>query len=363
MRVGRRADRRALRRRLGPLSGHDRLAKCGRSVSDVSAGVTLRLLDGVAHYSGLQSCGSIWVCPVCAPRIREERAREIEAGLASHFATGGSAGFLTLTLPHDQGDALGDLLDALMRSWGRETGSRGWRKDRQEFGVIGFVRSTEVTCGPNGWHPHLHVLLLTETPLSAERWEQFAARIFPRWERAVVRAGYRAPERHFIEGQWRGGLTVSAVRSASEVASYTSKVQGLGEGWGAGREVARHDLKLGRSGRHRAPFQIARDAVDGGEAADVARWCEYVRGMHGRRAIEWSRGLRDRLGLGEGRTDEEIAAEEIGGEVVLVLSRDEWGELYAAARDTLLLELVEASGDPGSAELLLEVAVGARAGP
>ncbi|MEX5272256.1 hypothetical protein, partial [Kocuria sabuli] len=35
-------------------------------------------------------------------------------------------------------------------------------------------------------------------------------------------------------------------------------------------------------------------------------WVEYVEATKGRRAITWSRGLRDRLNLGEERTDEQV---------------------------------------------------------
>ena len=30
---------------------------------------------------------------------------------------------------------------------------------KDELGIVGTIRSLEVTCGPNGWHPHLHVLI------------------------------------------------------------------------------------------------------------------------------------------------------------------------------------------------------------
>jgi hypothetical protein len=61
-------------------------------------------------YAGLQTCGSVWVCPVCSSKISPRRGAEIASAMASHKAVGGCVNMLTLTCPHQSGDNLADLL-------------------------------------------------------------------------------------------------------------------------------------------------------------------------------------------------------------------------------------------------------------
>ena len=42
---------------------------------------------------------------------------------------------------------------------------RAWQQIRDEYMVVGAIRSTEFTHGDNGWHPHFHELLLLDTAI------------------------------------------------------------------------------------------------------------------------------------------------------------------------------------------------------
>ena len=44
---------------------------------------------------------------------------------------------------------------------------------RQVVGADGSIRALEVTHGQAGWHPHVHVLLLTSAPLAD--WQRAAS--------------------------------------------------------------------------------------------------------------------------------------------------------------------------------------------
>ena len=115
VRRGRRTDRFALREGLWKASEVRRLRSCGRRRIDADRPVQGVVQDGVAHLTNLQLCGSVHSCPVCAPRIRSERAQEIEAGLGRWLAGGGGCEFITCTTPHDRGDRLAPLLEAVPR--------------------------------------------------------------------------------------------------------------------------------------------------------------------------------------------------------------------------------------------------------
>lgn len=343
----RRRGRYTARRALWRDSTLKRVKACGRRRVAREADVTVHRTTGedgsaVAHFGNVQLCGSVHACPVCAPRVRSERAAEIEHALRLHLAAGGRALFVTLTLPHDQGDQLAPLLDTVANGFRAVLAGRAWAGEnrvrrsggevverwhvpgvRERAGVIGTIRALEVTYGANGWHPHLHVLVLIDgdgdDPLLIDH-------VRSTWERFVVGAGYRRPGRNV-------GVDVRPVRTLREVAQYTSKVY---DEAGAGFELARHDLKRGRRSGSRNPFGILADYVAGLEVGhqddgDLALWRTYEQASHGRQALTWSKGLKARFGVGE-RTDEEIAAEQIGGEVVFTLTADAWVRVVGTPR-------------------------------
>ncbi|MEL6985512.1 MAG: hypothetical protein AAFO29_23980, partial [Actinomycetota bacterium] len=92
----------------------------------------------------------------------------------------------------------------------------------------------------------------------------------------------------------------------------------------AGYEMALADTKVGRTDGNRHPFAIARDAAATGDKADVELFREWIVSSHGRLSLTWSRGLRERYGLGPDRTDEELASERDAGEVVVTVDRELW---------------------------------------
>lgn len=304
----------ALRRSLRRCTSLPRVATCGH---DAVGPVDVVSRAGIGHVAGVVTCGSVHACPVCSARIRETRAREVEQGLRFHVETGGAALFVTLTAPHDAGDALATVWDGISKGLRGVWGGRAWMADRERFGVVGVVRALEVTHGASGWHPHVHALLLTERPLSETEHLALLARLSERWQRAVTRAGLRSPSA-------ARGVTLYPVASIEAVASYATKIADEhGVERSVGREMTRLDLKAGRWFRSRTPFAILADFTAWGDADDLALWHEWERVSHGRKALVWSRGLKGRLGITD-RTDDEIAAEIVLGTVVARLDRWEW---------------------------------------
>ena len=335
----RRRWRYAARDLLWSFSSLKSLRACGRTKIDTGAPVAVALGDGVAHFRNVQRCASVHACPVCSAKIRAARAGEIDAGVTAWRQAGHGAEFLTLTLPHDVGDRLAELVDAVADSWRRTTGqARGWKEERELFGIVGTIRVLEVTHGLNGWHPHLHVLLLTEAELDDVERRILLAGIEARWGQAVVRHGYRAPAPGV-------GVTMTPVRSSETMARYMSKVMDeAGRERSVGMELARGDLKAGRR-KGRNPFEILADVLEDGDVDDLALWGEYERATKGRRVLTWSKGLKELLDVDD-VTDEELVDEEAGGEVVIVLDEIHWRRLKATRGGMgRLLELVELDDD------------------
>ncbi len=82
----------------------------------------------------------------------------------------------------------------------------------------------------------------------------------------------------------------------------------------------------------------------GGLPWEAARWLEWEQASHGQRQLTWSRHLRALAGLDAEKTDEEVAAEETGGQTIAVLPARTWRRVYPHA-----VRLLAAVNDGGRA--------------
>ena len=290
---------------------------------------------GVAHYQGLASCGSIWACPPCSAKIRNARALEIAEAAANWHRAGNTVLMVTFTAPHDLGMPLGELLPLVARGFTSVIAGGPWQRLKKRVPVAGQIRSIEVTHGPNGWHPHAHCLLFIEGNASAGQIADTGRHVRSRWRKFIVKAGYRPPsDLH--------GVDIQVCTSAAEAGLYIAKTQ---DGKSPGNEMARSDLKSGRAG-HRTPFEILGEIADTGDLDHLPLWHEYENATKGHQAITWSKGLRRLLlGVEPERSDEEIAAEEVGGDLVLEISTGAWREVTRnLGLETRLLEAFESGG-------------------
>lgn len=314
-----------------------RRAFCGRARSIGSVAVKVRHDEAGshAHFSGVQHCGSVWACPVCAPIIRRERAEEITEAARRHLASGGGIAMVTFTLRHSRIDSLSVLMRLLCDAYQDMSRSRAFRDWRADSGQRGSITATEITYGVAGWHPHRHVLMLFDRPVTREDEAAVRDELFDMWSHAVDRCGGRTVSRDAFDVR-------AVTRGEEQVASYVTKtIKGVD---GIGAEVSLADVKAGRAAGSINPFQLL--DVETAEAERL--WNEYADATKGRSAIRWSRGLRDALGMGRERTDEEIVDElERVGEVRVLIAPSLFNRV---ARDyRTACEVLEAAerGDAG----------------
>ena len=284
----------------------------------------------IAHVSGVHRCGSIWCCPLCSPVVRQGRARDIDQAAGVVIAEGGSGLFLTATGPHRKGDPLGPLFDLACRFLDLTMRGAKGAELKKRLGYVGSIRSVEVTYTENGWHPHVHVLMLFDRVLSPAEVAELRSFAFGRWQGALMRRGFR--KLHPVHG-----LDVRPVYDSTGLAEYVAKVE---DGWGVGLELARGDVK----NRSESPMGLlARWAIDGDEVAREL-WKEYERVTFGRRCIQWTPGLRARLlPEVEEQSDEELAAAEGADEVLLQVQflGEEWNLFCRQGEVALVLRQVE----------------------
>jgi len=144
--------RHKLRRTAGNIVG-GRVKQCGRKPIGPSIGL-MRRCDSGHHFSGLETCGSVWACPVCSVKVTETRKVEIKTVLDGHYATGGIAAMATLTIPHHVFQSPRELRRAVSGAFRKVKSGKPWQKARAKYQWAGDVRALEVTHGRSGWHPH-----------------------------------------------------------------------------------------------------------------------------------------------------------------------------------------------------------------
>lgn len=295
--------------------------------------------------SGSMHCGRVWVCPVCAARVGQRRGVEIAEGVRRHQGTAGTVLMITFTEAHGAVDDLGELVDVFQEARVKMRGRKEWARLKAEVGWEGDIGNWEVTWGEwNGWHPHRHHLAFVRPPR-----EWFGGVAFLQWWRRLedlwAESVASVSEQHRPgDGARLGvGVRVDVVgRGEGEnAAGYLVKDLALG----AAQEIARPDGKRARAGRL-SPWEVLEGAVDGDKRAGRL-WCEYVAVTRGRHRVQWSRGLRERLGI-EVRSDEQLANDEGDADESEDLDDDETALLLACDEITpYVAEAAERGGADG----------------
>ncbi|MEU5499909.1 replication protein [Streptomyces griseofuscus] len=290
-----------------------------------------------------------------------------------------------------------------LNTWKRKDGSVGMSVRpavpgiRHRIGYIGMVRASEVTRSrENGWHPHMNLLAflggtldgspakgvvtgqMTPGEDSLGEWEDWLRAL---WTRTLRQAdpAFEPSTKCGKQGcKCRGkghGVMVKVIRSADDVAliEYLTKVQDgksagtsvqedLEAAGGAAMETVHADNKRGRGRDSMVPFQmlyrlwdIEAEGLDEDEAEGYGTalqlrdwWAEYEQAMSGRRAIEWTRGLRRHVGLDgddSEERDKEFVYEQAAREPLtggVVMSTTAYGTVVKGLAEPEVEEIVAA---------------------
>ncbi len=244
-----------------------------------------------SFYHGLMTCGRVWTCPVCNPKISERRRIELVDALAQARKEQLSVFLVTLTVPHGIGDDVNELLAKLksglkVLSSGKYAIKTQFKKTF-EIDLAGYVRTLEVTYGRNGFHPHYHILVFVEPRyfqgVRCHTDKSIIDYVFTRaWRRACRLSGLPEPtDEH--------GVTVE---DGSRAAEYVTK-------WGLEDEMTKTISKQGKRhgltpwGLLRAILDDDNSVIDPLRAESIFR--VYAEAFKNQRQLFWSVGLRKRL--------------------------------------------------------------------
>lgn len=330
--MARRVERFALQSVARSILPTSRTAKCLRiRAFDRDVQVWKSKEHKTASYAGLQTCGSVWTCPVCAAKIAERRRVELLDAMAMHKAAGGFVYLLTLTTPHQRGDVLSELQEQQGKAL------QGFLRDRkvkevfEEMGYIGQVRALEVTHGRkgtnNGWHPHFHILQFCQVDGSEADRKDWTVRLYLRWSVYCEKQGLGTPS-------FAHGIKLDTGDKASD---YVTK-------WGLEDEMTKGHIKKAKAGGE-TPFDLLRAALaDKQDKQAMALFKEFAECFKGKRQLSWSNGLKARFYLDE-KTDDELANEKEDRAVLLgLLSVDQWRDVLKVDARSTVLELAAHSG-------------------
>jgi len=291
-----------------------------------------------AHFGNLETCSSVWICPVCAAKIAERRRQELRQVIDAAKANGYQVVMLTMTLRHAFGDDLEGLRDGLLGALSRFK-KQHFTEFKTSWGWVGDVRVIELTHGLNGWHPHVHMLVFLRSPLSADRLENFGAACAARWQTALQAAGYDCLLDRGCQ------LDSTDKRIADYIAKFDREpsletLENYGR-WGAAEELSMSTNKRGRL-RGLTPWELVLDSMAGDFNAGQL-FKNYAKVTKGKRQMEWSRSpdMRDIFGV-EQKTDAQITDEKIDSAVLLAsLDWQDWRAVLRQERRAELLKQAE----------------------
>ena len=263
------------------------------------------------HYKGLVTCGSVWVCPLCASKIQERRRQEVAAAILHAAKIERAPVMVSFTFPHRVDQPLALLLRLQSEAIAYMRGRRQYMAAMLRVGNAGRIRALEVTHGLNGWHPHTHELLFVDPKMPAAWLRETLAGL---WLKACTRVGLFRPGLDDEAAFLRHSVDVRAGDEGA--AGYLAKLDDQSK-WTTAHELTKSSSKQGkRTGQH--PFALAM------QTSTAALFVEYVQAMKGQRQLVWSRGLKDAVGI-EDRSDEEVAAEETATVAASIpITRAQW---------------------------------------
>jgi hypothetical protein len=237
-----------------------------------------------AHLTGLQTCKSVWDCPVCSSRISRTRGQQASDVLSWARAEGHRVVMITLTARHTVDDPLADFLKKMKKAKRKLHGRQAWRKLKKRDAIVSVLTAVEVTHGRHGWHPHFHMIVIVRD----EDAEGVMYGLGDTWRDCLRTEGLDGKDAAFD------------CRDANQAGKYLAK-------WGAAQELTLSGQKRARKGGI-TPLQLLEASKAGNEGAGD-HWLEYSRAFFGSTQLDGLTAACRLAGLDE-VSDEEAASDE-----------------------------------------------------
>lgn len=313
-----------LRSQIGEL--FKRVEPCGRyrTSSDSNTIPVAKSKYGSVSFHGLQTCKSVWACPVCSYKITAKRAIELQAMFETAVNLEYKIGFLTLTVPHRLNERLNTLHSLVSNTWRKVTESTAYKGQQKykgttsdysiknRYGIAGFVRAAETKHGQHGWHSHLHICIaFNKEPIDlstglALPLEQLGDELINLWSDLIYKASGKEVNKNACDFQ-----------IASNIGDLSEYILKMGK-WTLAKELTQAHAKTDKHPNPKlksyTPFELIEKYFEAPEANTkyLDLFTEYVNATHRQNALTFSRGFKalfapDTPDL----TDEQILNEDI----------------------------------------------------
>lgn len=230
-----------------------------------------------AGLAGLQTCGSICSCPVCATNKMVEYGQDIRKALIFAEQQNLRPIMLTLTARHTRQMTLKYFKDAFKDAWNFFQRQRKWKEIKALMKIQHMIASREITHGDNGWHYHMHILFFV--PVSS-----------------VHHASSVTKESSGIQKTWMQSLEANNLDALDEIAAKLSG-KNASDTYLAklGFEISDSgDLAFeltGNENKGKTVFDLLEMAHYGDIGAE-SLYVEYVNEMQGHNWITFSHGFK-----------------------------------------------------------------------
>jgi len=285
--------------------------------------VAVKNTGKICHFDGIMACGSVWLCPVCSPRISQERRRELlNATKRKNFFPV----MVTATLKHEKTDALSHLLQVLNGGLKRMKSGRAWQRFAEKYGIQAHAAVLEIRYSfAAGWHPHKHIVFFLEKPVNMQ---EFKREIVAIYTKQVEKSGGYASEFHSMDVQ----------EGSDAFEKYITKTDVSYELLGGFYKQSR---KEGKKWSY-SSWELAVMAGDGDVQARML-YLEYANATHGKKQFVYSHGGKKVLGISE-KTDEQLANDEPASEEITRIPRASWLVVLREGKQAAVLRIAEQGG-------------------
>ncbi len=321
------------------------------------------------NLSGLASCGSAAVCPICESIISERRSNELRSAFKQAKAQGLCIQLLTFTIRHEFGDDIEDLRPKLSSAQQQFFNGTPWKKCKARYGIVAYVRSLECRYGANGWHPHFHFIIFSEKPLpntklldnnaQSKRWRKLDLAqqseewlwFLNRWSNMCEKVGLQRPNEYGLD-----------IRDGSQAYDYICKYGLDGERlttdgkvkkqltWDMADEVTKGNKKDGK--KSFSPFQLLdvlgdKNTTKEDKQKSRIQFLKYARSMKGVPLLRWSKSAFEVFCLDEISDTELLKQNDEESSLIAQISVFEWRCILAHSSRDLFMEVV--NSDVGNA--------------
>ncbi len=277
-----------------------------------------------AYYATLQTCGSVWTCPVCAQKISEHRKEEIITLVEKAQAAGKYIYMFTWTLPHYRHESCRTVLDRFNKTTRQMKHQKELKKSPlfkpwstllKKYKNDGYIVNKEVLYGQNGWHVHSHGLFIFDEKIK----DQLQARenFFEAWLKACdLNFKIADAPGHVLKAFVKRSFSLDKLSGdAKKIYSEYLTKSGIVKkekqikDWGLEHEMTKGHLKKSEY-QSLTPFGMLDKIRELNTHSKQSiflkkRFFEYTQAFSGVSFIRWSKGLRQQYEI-HWKTDQEI---------------------------------------------------------